>query len=326
MKIEKINDNQIRCTLTREDLADRHMRLSELAYGTDKAKTLFREMIQRAFYEYGFEAEDIPLMVEAVPLSSDSILLIITKVECPEELDTRFSQFSQSGCGTTSRNDTADIPYEALGADDVLEFFRRVREEHRHFQGDTDSCDNSDSPVSSDSCSDSCSNPDSSDSTDSAGGTDSSDSFSARKQQTGEAPSRKVGRRLPSQEQSRDSKAAAVDPASSREEEFDFSELDGLVDVTRLYVFQSLREVQRLSRVLHGFYDGENSLYKNNAEQLYFLVIHQSGHSPLDYNKICNIISEYGRCGKYSAATEAYLAEHYETILAGNALQVLGAL
>ena len=32
MKIEKINDNQIRCTLTQADLADRELKLSELAY------------------------------------------------------------------------------------------------------------------------------------------------------------------------------------------------------------------------------------------------------------------------------------------------------
>ena len=42
MKIEKINDNQIRCTLTREDLESHQIRISELAYGTDKAKKLFR--------------------------------------------------------------------------------------------------------------------------------------------------------------------------------------------------------------------------------------------------------------------------------------------
>ena len=47
MKIEKVSDNQIRCTLTREDLADRQLKLSELAYGTEKAKSLFREMMQQ---------------------------------------------------------------------------------------------------------------------------------------------------------------------------------------------------------------------------------------------------------------------------------------
>ena len=37
MKIEKINENQIRCTLTREDLANRKIKLSELAYGSENA-------------------------------------------------------------------------------------------------------------------------------------------------------------------------------------------------------------------------------------------------------------------------------------------------
>ena len=94
MKIEKVNDNQIRCTLTREDLAERQIKLSELAYGTEKAKMLFRDMIDGDDTSLGFEADDIPLMIEAIPLSADTIILVITKVEYPEELDTRFSKFS----------------------------------------------------------------------------------------------------------------------------------------------------------------------------------------------------------------------------------------
>ena len=38
MKIEKVNDHQIRCTLTKADLADRELKISELAYGTLKIK------------------------------------------------------------------------------------------------------------------------------------------------------------------------------------------------------------------------------------------------------------------------------------------------
>ena len=84
VKIEKINDNQIRCTLTKDDLANRHIKLSELAYGTEKAKSLFRDMMIQAQEEYGFEADNIPLMIEAIPVTPDSIVLIITKVEDPE--------------------------------------------------------------------------------------------------------------------------------------------------------------------------------------------------------------------------------------------------
>ena len=94
MKIEKLNDNQIRCTLSREDLAKRNLRISELAYGSEKTQNLFREMVKQADYEYGFETDNIPLMVEAIPMNSDCLVLIITKVEDPEELDTRFSRFS----------------------------------------------------------------------------------------------------------------------------------------------------------------------------------------------------------------------------------------
>ena len=46
MKIERISDNQIRCTLTSLDLSSRGINLAELAYGSEKARNLFREMIQ----------------------------------------------------------------------------------------------------------------------------------------------------------------------------------------------------------------------------------------------------------------------------------------
>ena len=90
MKIERLSENQIRCTLNKSDLASRQLKISELAYGSDKAKELFKDMMQQASYELGFEADDIPLMIEAIPVSADCIILIVTKVDNPEELDTRF--------------------------------------------------------------------------------------------------------------------------------------------------------------------------------------------------------------------------------------------
>ena len=124
MKIEKLNDNQIRCTLTKADLADRQLKLSELAYGTEKAKDLFRDMMQQANLKFGFEAEDIPLMIEAIPLSGDCIVLIITKVEDPEELDTRFSKFAPS---LQDLDDTIEDVLSDLGesADEILDLFKK---------------------------------------------------------------------------------------------------------------------------------------------------------------------------------------------------------
>ncbi|MGN0401574.1 MAG: adaptor protein MecA [Acetatifactor sp.] len=120
MKIEKVNENQIRCTLTREDLLSRELKISELAYGTEKAKTLFRDMMRQANFEFGFEAEDIPLMIEAIPLNAECIVLIITKVEDPEELDTRFARFAPSVT-------ESDEEEEEASSDEVMDLFRRLQ-------------------------------------------------------------------------------------------------------------------------------------------------------------------------------------------------------
>ena len=125
VKIEKINDTQIRCTLTSEDLADRQLKLSELAYGSEKAKDLFRDMMLQAQDQFGFEADNVPLMIEAIPITPDSIVLIITKVEDPEELDTRFSKFA-AGIDETAPSQ-AEGP-AVTGADDILDLFQKLCE------------------------------------------------------------------------------------------------------------------------------------------------------------------------------------------------------
>ncbi len=109
MKIEKINENQIRCTLNKADLADKELLLNELAYGTDKAKELFREMMTQAYEELGFEVDDIPLMIEAIPISPECLILNITKVSDPEELDTRFSRFSRVSDYSEDEEEDSDI-------------------------------------------------------------------------------------------------------------------------------------------------------------------------------------------------------------------------
>ncbi len=126
MKIEKINENQVRFTLTREDLAQRQIKLSELAYGSEKAKSLFRDMMEQAMDETGFDAGNTPLMIEAIPVSADSIVLIVTKVEDPEELDSRFARFSREdgAPGATSQ-------LSVSGADDILDLISKLSQSRK---------------------------------------------------------------------------------------------------------------------------------------------------------------------------------------------------
>lgn len=262
MKIEKVNDHQIRCTLTKADLADRELKISELAYGTEKAKSLFRDMMQQASYEFGFDAEDIPLMIEAIPLNSECIVLVITKVEDPEELDTRFSKFAPSVHEEDSDDmdggNTLDHMLQSIsdGADDVLDLFKKI-----HDGKYADAIANAADAL-----------------------TDTNKQIS--KPQTPNKP-------------------------------------QASIDLTRIYAFDTLSQVTRLAHVLVQHYNGKNSLYKNDKQSSYMLVVTQSDHTPEEFNRICNMLSEYGSPEKFAAASEAYMEEHFEPIIKDKAIQAL---
>ena len=245
MKIEKVNDHQIRCTLTREDLADRELKISELAYGTEKAKNLFRDMMQQAAYECGFEAEDIPLMIEAIPLNAECIVLIITKVEDPEELDTRFSKFAPSVHDDyTDREDAMDSYNDS--AEEMIDMLRRI--DHK-------------------------------------------------------------------------SKSQAVDNTSSASKKTSAQPMG-----SRMFTFHSLYEVTRLARIIAPLYNGCNSLYKRDTDGSYLLLLNPGELSAANYNRLYNIISEYGNPERFSSGTASYLEEHCEPIIKDHAVQSLSSV
>ena len=91
MKIERISNNEIKFILTETDLSERDMRLTELSYGSEKTQELFREIMERAAVECGFHTtHETPLIIEAIPVSRDSIMIIVTKVASHEDLEDRF--------------------------------------------------------------------------------------------------------------------------------------------------------------------------------------------------------------------------------------------
>ena len=87
MKIEKINDNQIKFLLTNEDLREREIKLSELAQGSEKAQAFFRDIMTEAMLDCGFDASNTPLMIEAMPVTMDTVMIIVSKVNKDVEID-----------------------------------------------------------------------------------------------------------------------------------------------------------------------------------------------------------------------------------------------
>ncbi len=239
MKIEKVNENQIRCTLTREDLISRELKISELAYGTEKAKNLFRDMMRQANFEFGFEAEDIPLMIEAIPLNAECIVLIITKVEDPEELDTRFSRFAPS---VTEEDFDDEDDYPDTEENEVLDLFHRVLADGEKTAGE-----------------------------------------------------------------------AAKKDASENSER------------SRLFRIDSLRQVMTVSRMLAADYKGMSALYKDAKDNGYLLLLAQGEDSQAAFDRTCNVISEYGALQRMVSGSDSYLSEHCDTLIAADAISVLGA-
>ena len=81
MKIEKISDKRLKILLTIDDLKERNIKMTELAFGTEKTRELFKEMMDIACDECDFYAEDSQLMVEAIPLSLEAIIILVTKID-----------------------------------------------------------------------------------------------------------------------------------------------------------------------------------------------------------------------------------------------------
>ena len=94
----------------------------------------------------------------------------------------------------------------------------------------------------------------------------------------------------------------------------------------RLFSFSNLDGVILASRLLKNMYNGANTLYKDTPNDLYVLALTQSEHSTAEFNKVCNMLSEYGYLEKASSAILAYLEEHCEVIVSADAVQQLGTI
>lgn len=96
MKIEKVNDNQIKMILTQADLKERDLKLEDLTARNEKTTAFFHDLMERAMEECDFQVDNTPIMVEAMPLGLDGIMLIVTKVDQKKGETDQFKMLSQS--------------------------------------------------------------------------------------------------------------------------------------------------------------------------------------------------------------------------------------
>lgn len=287
MKLEKLSDTQIRCTLSKEDLSQRQLHLSELAYGSEKAKELFRDMMQQASIELGFEADNIPLMIEAIPISNDCLVLVVTKVEDPDELDTRFSRFSKINVDDSFDEDFSDI--------DDTDF------EEMDFLDDKDDIDMDDEPLPFSPSSD----------------FDNADSDASTSSKERSAIDDALDLIAPFTQ----AIAQAKKEAMRKKKENRSSVQD-----CQYYSFQNFSQAAQLGAFLAPFFEGESSLYKDSFSNNYYMILRKTQSENDTFHRACNIAADFGVRISASYATPAYFREHFETILEENAVEMLGEL
>ena len=287
MKLEKLSDTQIRCTLSKEDLSQRQLHLSELAYGSEKAKELFRDMMQQASIELGFEADNIPLMIEAIPISNDCLVLVVTKVEDPDELDTRFSRFSKINMDDSFDEDFSDI--------DDTDF------EEMDFLDDEDDIDMDDEPLPFSPSSD----------------FDNADSDASTSSKERSAIDDALDLIAPFPQ----AIAQAKKEAMRKKKENRSSVQD-----CQYYSFQNFSQAAQLGAFLAPFFEGESSLYKDSFSNNYYMILRKTQSENDTFHRACNIAADFGVRISASYATPAYFREHFETILEENAVEMLGEL
>ncbi len=107
MKINLINDDQLQIIVTKKDMFGRDMR------------ALFKDIIEQARLQFGFEVvHNTSLMVEAYPLSEESMILTITKIN-NENID-----FDLIASGALQDEPWAVFEFNEL--DDVIELAQLV--------------------------------------------------------------------------------------------------------------------------------------------------------------------------------------------------------
>ena len=287
MKLEKLSDTQIRCTLSKEDLSQRQLHLSELAYGSEKAKELFHDMMQQASIELGFEADNIPLMIEAIPISNDCLVLVVTKVEDPDELDTRFSRFSKINVDDSFDEDFSDI--------DDTDF------EEMDFLDDENDIDMDDEPLPFSPSSD----------------FDNADSDASTSSKERSAIDDALDLIAPFTQ----AIAQAKKEAMRKKKENRSSVQD-----CQYYSFQNFSQAAQLGAFLAPFFEGESSLYKDSFSNNYYMILRKTQSENDTFHRACNIAADFGVRISASYATPAYFREHFETILEENAVEMLGEL
>ena len=123
MRLERLNYNKIKIFLTFDDLSERGLTKEDLWRNAPKVQQLFRDMMQEANKELGFEA-DGPIAVEVFSLQAQGMVVIVTKEN--QEVDTEDEFRDEFIEMQVTLDESEHILYEFATLDDVINLSNRL--------------------------------------------------------------------------------------------------------------------------------------------------------------------------------------------------------
>lgn len=81
MKIEKLNEDKIKITLSVDDLAERNIDIQSFIYNSPESQDMFWDMMREAEQEYGFNIDESMIYVEASSAGAGIFTLTVTKTK-----------------------------------------------------------------------------------------------------------------------------------------------------------------------------------------------------------------------------------------------------
>ena len=280
MRQERISENKVRFILDQQDLEERNLEIAELSYGSPGAKELFDELMELAREEMGLDEGAHPMMVEAIPMPESGLVVNISRVENPEELDPRFSRFTNGiefDRGPDGEEDEDGPPMidDEDGPEGPIPDGVQIQ------QGPEIRAE-SNIPRS--------------------GSIDPKDIMNVIDNIMSGLAGKLGGTGGVVKKQP---------DTPSKKPEPDASSVDPFV----IYEFQDLRSVVHAAQLLAPGYDSESILYKNPVNRRYYLYLAREHNTLQEFAGAIALLNEFGNRCRITYASKEFFEEHMEKIL-----------
>ena len=130
LKIEKLNENKLKITLSIDDLEERNIDLQSFIYNSPESQDLFWDMMQEAEKEYGFDVDESMIYVEASSSGPGMFTLIVTKSDSVLNNQTTAKTKSKTKTIQKKRKnidiDAQKVLYLFQSFDDVCDFCKTI--------------------------------------------------------------------------------------------------------------------------------------------------------------------------------------------------------